>query len=495
MLLQFDALRRTGMQPNGRNQWRSPPTRKPWELVGEETITGVMPRKTRYVNRALVLYSDKTPAMPCHPARARTLLRDGKAAVYRRVPFTIVLTERASGDAQPLELRADPGSKTTGLALVAAFKRGDTVVFAAELTHRGSQIRKAIRQRAACRRRRRNANLRHRPARFDNRTRRDGWLPPSLQSRVDNVLAWAQRLQRFAPLSNIAVETVRFDMQAMQNPEISGIEYQQGTLAGYEVREYLLEKWGRACAYCDAENVPLQIDHVAPKSRGGSNRVSNLTLACEPCNTAKGNMPVDDFLAADPARLKRILAQLKTPLRDAAAVNATRWALLHALQSTGLPVETDSGGRTKYNRSRLRLPKTHAIDAACVGNMDAVATVAGVEQPTLTIKACGRGAYQRTIVTAHGFPRGYRMRTKRVCGFATGDRVRAIVPSGARPGVHVGRVAVRASGSFNIQTVHGTVQGINAKHCRLVQRADGYAYNLRKEPPLLSGLNARVSAA
>jgi hypothetical protein len=86
------------------------------------------------------------------------------------------------------------------------------------------------------------------------------------------------------PISSISVEAVRFDMQQMENPEISGIEYQQGTLAGYECREYLLEKWGRKCAYCDAENVPLQIEHIQPKGRRGSDRISNLTLACRPCN-------------------------------------------------------------------------------------------------------------------------------------------------------------------------------------------------------------------
>lgn len=76
-------------------------------------------------------------------------------------------------------------------------------------------------------------------------------------------------------------------MQALENPDIEGAQYQQGTLAGYEVREYLLEKWGRTCAYCDAKDVPLQIEHIHPKAKGGSNRISNLTLACPSCNAKK----------------------------------------------------------------------------------------------------------------------------------------------------------------------------------------------------------------
>ena len=99
--------------------------------------------------------------------------------------------------------------------------------------------------------------------------------------------------------------------------------YQQGTLASYEVKEYLLEKWGRKCAYCGAENVPLEVEHIRPKRRGGSDRVTNLTLSCTPCNQRKDNQPVETFLTDDPNRLKRVLAQAKAPLKDAAAVNAT----------------------------------------------------------------------------------------------------------------------------------------------------------------------------
>jgi hypothetical protein len=258
----------------------------------------------------------------------------------------------------------------------------------------------------------------------------------------------------------------------MQNPEIAGTEYRQGTLAGYEVREYLLEKWGRKCVYCGAENVPLQIDHIAPRSRGGTDRVSNLTLACGKCNQAKGNTPAGEFLAGRPDVLARLLAHAKTPLKDAAAVNSVRWALFRALKGSGPPLETASGGRTKWNRIRFGIPKTHALDAACAGSTDGVE---GWNLPVLGIRCMGRGAYKRTRLTADGFPRGYLMRSKKAFGFQTGDMVAANI-AGAK---HAGRVAVRASGGFIVQTRTGKLNASH-KNCRLLQRADGYQYRLQQ---------------
>jgi 5-methylcytosine-specific restriction endonuclease McrA len=286
-------------------------------------------------------------------------------------------------------------------------------------------------------------------------------------------MSWVRRLCRWVPVSALSLELVRFDTQALQNPEISGIEYQQGELQGYEVREYLLEKWGRKCAYCDAENVPLEIDHIHPRSKGGSDCVSNLTLACRPCNQRKANRDVVEFLARDPKRLAHIEAQRKMPLRDAAAVNSTRWELWHRLTATALPVEVGTGGRTKWNWNRFHIPKAHALDAVCVGE---VHSVSNWQTPTLKIQSTGRGSYQRTRLDAFGFPRGYRTRSKSAFGFQTGDLVRAVVATGKKAGTYFGRVAIRASGSFNIQSATGLVQGIHHRFCVLLQRADGYGY-------------------
>jgi 5-methylcytosine-specific restriction endonuclease McrA len=424
-----------------------------------------------------VLSSDGQPLDPCHPARARQVLRRGRARVVRRFPMTIQLLDRRADQSttHPLRLKIDPGSRTTGLALVT--EASGTVVWAAELTHRSTAIRDALLTRRAFRHNRRHRHTRYRPARFRNRRRPGGalgvWLAPSLRSRVEHITTWYRRLAQRCPIRAISVELVRFDTQAMVNPEIRGVAYQQGELLGYEVREYLLDKWGRTCAYCRATEVPLQVEHIVPRARGGSDRVSNLTLACGPCNQRKGAQTAAEF------GFPHVQAQAQRPLRDAAAVNSTPgtlWvALYQALQATGLPVETGTGGRTKYNRTRLGWPKTHWQDAACVGA--STPDHLRITTPTVVqITATGRGRHSRTKLDKYGFPRLRLPRQKRFFGFQTGDMVEARVPSGTKRGRYVGRVAVRASGSFNVTTATGTVQGLHQRFVRLLQRADGYRY-------------------
>ena len=422
------------------------------------------------MQRVFVLDKNKQPLMPCHPTRARELLTKGKAAVFRRYPFTIILKDRAGGEVQPVAFKVDPGSKMTGVALVANFQRGKRLIWAAELTHRGQQIRDGLLKRRQLRSSRRSRKTRYRPARFDNRRRPEGWLPPSLQSRVNNIWTWLCRIHRVCPLDRIVLELARFDTQLMQNAEISGVEYQQGELQGYEVREYLLEKWGRKCAYCGKKDIPLEVEHIVPKSRGGSNRVSNLTLACTLCNQKKNNQTAEEF------GFPQIQAQAKKPLRDTSAINTTRWKLFSALQRTGLPLETGTGGRTKFNRTSQGYLKSHWLDAVCVGESGENVFAHSQIQPLL-IKATGRGSRQMCRVDKFGFPRTKAKQFKQVRGFQTGDIVRAVVTKGKKIGTYVGRVAVRASGRFNIATCKETVQGIGYKHCQIIQRMDGYAYS------------------
>lgn len=434
----------------------------------------------------LVLDRKKRPLMPCTPQRARKLLEAGRARVHLQFPFCIRLVDRIIEQSalQPLRLSIDPGSKTTGLAISRVEEVIDAdgviepvmhIVFLMELAHRGRAIKESLHARSAMRRRRRG-NLRYRAPHFSNRTRPDGWLAPSLRHRIKTTTAWVVRFRRLTPMTHLAQELVRFDMQLMQNPEISGVAYNQGTLAGYEVREYLLEKFNCTCAYCDVKDVPLQIEHIQAKARGGSDRVSNLALACGLCNAKKAAQDIREFLLRDPVRLARILKQAQAPLRDAAAVNATRWALLSVLKKTGLPVETGTGGRTKWNRSRLGMTKTHALDAACVG---VALDIRGANIPTLRVKCTGRGSRCKTRLNKHGFPRAYLTRKKTAFGFRTGDMVMATVPAGKNKGVHKGRVAIRMTGNFNVQSGlvgAATVQGISHKHCRVLQRADGHCY-------------------
>ena len=422
--------------------------------------------------RVFVVDRNQKPLNPCRPARARKLLKTGLAKVFRQYPFTIILNKEVTECTHKYQLKIDPGSKTTGLAIL----QKNRVIWGAELTHRGHQIRDAITSRRQLRRSRRNRKMRYRKPRFLNRRRPDCWLPPSLMSRVHNILTWVKRLGRICPISDLSQELVRFDTQALQNPEISGVEYQQGELFGYEIREYLLEKWGRKCAYCGVENTPLEIEHIHPLSRGGSNRVSNLTLACHSCNQAKGNQEIEQFLSGKPDLLKGILRQAKKPLVDSAAVNSTRWKLYNELKVIGLPVEVGTGGLTKYNRSRQNLPKTHWLDAACVGNTTPEKLVIEVEKPLL-IAAKGHGTRQMCRTNKYGLPTRYVPRHKLVRGFQTGDIVRAVVTKGKKIGSYVGRVAVRSTGSFNISTKAGLIQGISHKYCSSIHKKDGYAYS------------------
>lgn len=415
--------------------------------------------------------------MPCHPARARELLKKGKAAVFRYHPFTIILKDRAGGDTQPTQVKIDPGSKITGVALIGNFKNGKKVIWSAEIQHRGQSIKKALDTRRALRRSRRNRKTRYRKARFDNRKRSKDWLPPSLMSRVENILTWIKRMRHFAPITGISMELVRFDTQKLQNPEIKGIEYQRGTLYGYEIKEYLLEKWGRKCVYCGKENVPLEIEHIIPKSKGGSDRISNLTLACHECNQKKGNQSIEEFLDNNPERLNQIKSESKEPLKDTTAVNATRWYLFNQLKKERLPIEVGTGGKTKYNRETQNYPKKHWIDAACVGESGQNVQIEP-DMQVLEITAMGHGTRKMCNVDKYGFPRSQRQKGRTYMGYKTGDIVLAVIPKGKNAGIHIGRIAIRQQPNFKLNDL----DGINPKYLRLLQRNDGYGYQTaRKE--------------
>jgi 5-methylcytosine-specific restriction endonuclease McrA len=415
-----------------------------------------------------VLDKHKTPIMPCSEKRARLLMERGRAVVHRMEPFTIRLKDRAidNSETEPLRLKLDPGSKTTGMAVMSESGR---VVFLGEVVHKKG-IKMALESRRALRRTRRSRKTRYRKPRFLNRTRAKGWLPPSLEARVNQTLNAAAKLRNLLPIAAISTEHVKFDTQLMENPEISGVEYQQGELLGYEIREYLLEKWGRKCAYCGAENVPLEIEHIIPKIRGGSNRLSNLAIACTPCNQKKNSQTAEEF------GFPEIQAQARKPLRDAAMMNATRWRLFERLRETGLPVECGTGARTKMQRIKHRLPKTHYYDACCVGA--STPDVVSVQARYAALwTATGRGKRQMCQTDKYGFPKAHRANRKVQFGFLTGDIVSADVPAGKYQGTWRGRATCRASGQFDLRDGQKTIVcRTNHKRCRLIQRGDGWQY-------------------
>ena len=198
-------------------------TRQAASTLARQTLPAPAEREGNSMTKVFVLDRDRIPLDPCHPARARELLRAGRAAVFRRFPFTIILHDRTRAESSVHEhrLKIDPGSKTSALAIV----QGQRVVWAAELRHCGQRIRGALASRRAIRRDRRQRKTRYRQARFLNRTRPAGRLPPSLQSRVANVMTWVERLTWVCSITALSQELVRFDMQQMQHAEITGVEY------------------------------------------------------------------------------------------------------------------------------------------------------------------------------------------------------------------------------------------------------------------------------
>lgn len=451
-----------------------------------------------------VLDTQKRILEPCHPAVARRLLRNGEAAVFKRFPFTIILKREVSEpETTEHTLSVDPGSKCTGIAIT---DTDNNIVATFELHHRGAAIKKRLSDRAGYRRSRRTRKLRYRPPRWQNRSRKapiltpdgnwqyqsfgqssDDWIAPSLMSRVFNIHTWVRRLSKIYPIQRLAVEHVKFDTQLMENPEISGVEYQRGTLYAAELWEYLLEKFGRKCYYCGKKNVPLEKEHILPKAKGGTDRASNLTIACKPCNIDKGNRHPDEITGQLGKRVQSAIRAAKKPLKDAQAVNTIRWKIVETLKATGLPIIYGTGGKTKWHRKQAEFPKTHYYDAACV------ATVPNAPAPhsVLAIHAVGYGhrgdlgSFQ-TVQTAPGFKRPYQ-RVERTNGFQKLDTVAMQTKNGHYLG-YINTFDKTPEGKpqkLRIKTHwdgDGRKNG-NITQLKSIQRRDGYAYQIISAPP------------
>ncbi len=311
-------------------------------------------------------------------------LRTGRAEVVRREPFTIRLKCATAEYTQAVTVGVDTGSQIAGVVAIA----NEEVVYQAEV-HLCTDISGKLLQRRQYRRNRRSRKTRYRAMRFANRRRSRGWLPPSVRSKAEATLKAVVFVASLLPVSRIKVEVGSFDTQKMQDPDIAGIHYQQGQLQGYLVREYVLQKWQRRCSYCGASGLPLQLEHIVPNARGGSDRVTNLALACEPCNRRKGKQTAKEF--GYPA----IQAQAKVPLRDAAHVSSLKTALVTQLQERfgAERIAITYGYETKYKRNQaLGLPKSHINDAVAIA-----CEIGEVVDPLLIVyqmHCIARGNYQ-----------------------------------------------------------------------------------------------------
>ena len=455
------------------------------------------PRRTDPTNTNVVsvLDKDSNPLMPTRPSRARRLIRQGRANKrWVKGMFTIQMTDVSADGPDTVvggvDLNIDPGASATGIAVTSETPAGRRAHTLIEVRHRGQRVKNKLERRRSLRRNRRG-RLRNRKRRFNNRHRPDGWLPPSIQSRLANTLTWVKQLSALYPVRHIRVETAVFDTQLMQNAEISGEQYQHGALHEWQLRSYVFHRDGRRCAYCGTTKAErYELDHIAPKSSGGSNRPSNLVVSCQSCNLAKANTPVETFLTDRPTQLAAIYRIQRAPLAGATHLNVILPELLRRLRTHGYSVSTHDSYTTSWTRRRLGVYKTHANDALCLESPDKLDLM---PNHTLVIQPAGHGDRQMLRPPdRHGNPRGiqysrycalprqqqgytscpgHRRRNRRAHGIASGDIVRFTHPRYGTLTGHAILDKVKARVAINHD---GHQISVSQRHATLVARNTGY---------------------
>ena len=395
-----------------------------------------------------VLTKSGRPLAPCHPSRARSLVAAGKARFQHRRGIRCIILNKTNiprvKTSRKVELRIDPGSRTTGIATTRDNPDGSRAsLIGIEIQHQGRAITERLIKRRRNRRNRRCRKTRYRKPRFQNRTRPDGWLPPSIRSRLQNTLTWVRRLNTILPIRDVHIETTTFDPQLLRDPDIKGKEYQQGPLYQTNLRTAVLLRDQNQCVYCNqkGKNKRLELDHAIPKSRGGTDRYDNLLTSCSTCNLKKSNQSLESFLRRRPARLKEVSAKLGQDLADPTHMNIIIPELIRDLQAQGWKVHQHAAATTAAGRRICGIPKSHHGDAAVTGCPNGINQI---PHAPITIQAAGRGARQRIIPDKYGTPRGdkfrkysrlpreiqrvtptpsHKKRPKRVGNIATGDYV------------------------------------------------------------------------
>lgn len=341
---------------------------------------------TTRTTQACVLDKQGKPLMPTtRLGKVYRLLKTKKAHIVSYEPFTIQLDyESDTHIIQPMTLGVDSGAIHSGYSVA----NENREYYNSEVIARDN-ISECLSDRRMYRQNRRSKKTRYRKPRFNNRkNKKKGWLPPSLEQKVAVQVNEINHLHRYFPIETIIVEVAEFDIQKIKNPDISGIEYQQGTLQGYNIRNYLLEKHGRKCFYCGKTVSDFEIEHMIPKARGGSNRIDNLTLSCHDCNEKKDTLTAEEFirqtLSAKKAAAKlKQLPKEKRLFKYMAHMNATRWTLYNTIKERYPNVKMTYGYITKYNRIQAGLPKAHHIDAKCITGFS---TVPSTSQTVVKVK-------------------------------------------------------------------------------------------------------------
>lgn len=313
-----------------------------------------------------VINKNGQPLMPCKPQKVRKLLKENKATVAKYEPFTIQLRYGSAGYKQPITLGIDAGSVHIG----ASASTEKQELYASETVMRSddgkASIVRLLAKRLELRHSRRNRKTRYRKARFLNRIRRKhkGWLAPSIENKINVHLKLVADIHKILPITKVVVEVAQFDIQKIKNPNISGVEYQQGEQLGWaNVREYVLFRDEHQCQCCKGRSGDpiLNVHHIESRMTGGD-APNNLITLCESCHQGyhQGNISLPKFIHRGMS------------FRDAAFMGIMRWAFYSKLKEQYLDVHLTYGYITKNTRIKNNIIKTHTADACCIaGNINA----------------------------------------------------------------------------------------------------------------------------
>jgi len=305
-----------------------------------------------------VLSIENKPLMPTSNAKARILLKQKKASVKELKPFTIRLTYEATEYTQPIILGIDSGYNNIGFSAITDKK--ELIVGELKLLQ-GMKERLLEKSRY---RKIRRSRLRYRKARWNNRTKSKpkGWLAPSLKHKLDSHIKFIDSLYSILPITKTIIEVANFDIQKMKDDNISGVEYQQGTMLGFwNVREYVLHRDSHKCQNPNCKNKDkeqiLQIHHIKYRSMGGTDSQSNLITLCNKCHTSP-NHKKGKFLYDWCNKSKKVRG-----FKDATFMSVVRWYLINQLKDKYSNIYTTYGYITKNHRIENKIEKTHYNDA------------------------------------------------------------------------------------------------------------------------------------
>jgi len=303
--------------------------------------------------KVFVVDAEGEPLLPTTPARARLLLKRGKARVYRMIPFAIQLNRAVNNHVGKFTAAVDDGAKWIGIAV----KGKDEIVFAANVRLR-QNVSKKVKERAMYRRNRRN-RLRYRPVRFLNRSREKGWLPPSIRYRKEVVLRVINDLRKFLNITDIVIEQGSFDVSSIAaGKKLSGREYQQKRYEGKNFREKVLKRDGYTCQICGSRR-SLEVHHIVPRSKGGTNIVENGFTLCKDCHKAVHDGKV------------KLTANVLSPKYASITQQGKLW-LYRKLKEQFRNVEMTFGYLTRRMREKLGLTKDHYADACAMLNCNRI---------------------------------------------------------------------------------------------------------------------------